>query len=298
MDIVKYTKCYYKPDIIQDDDFDFETNLIVETEKNNYNYNYILFDLCLIIFFIMYMVKNYYDELEYDYYNIEEKENEMEKETEKETDKKTIKYEEKYIEKYNLTEKKELSVEKLESLKNSLLFETTPFGNIIMFYDHSRETFTYYSDNTMPYRFLETVGRKYVIIHDCKQLFVDMEEELKDVEDKKNLKRIELENIEKDTIMSRQQNKTTDTKKSVFAKLKSYNKDTTLKSSAKPATSNTNTVSINEVDAIVKLRANRYSYEGKIANFSFLKKVDRKIVDKKYSMSFSEFKKMNQSSFI
>jgi len=50
--------------------------------------------------------------------------------------------------------------------------------------------------------------------------------------------------------------------------------------------------------SIVKEKANRYSYEGKMANYSFLKKVDRKVVDKQYSISFSEFKKLYASSFI
>jgi hypothetical protein len=43
---------------------------------------------------------------------------------------------------------------------------------------------------------------------------------------------------------------------------------------------------------ILKENANRYSCEGKIMNYSFLKKVDRKVVDKRYGMSFAEFKKM------
>ncbi|NDA89675.1 MAG: hypothetical protein EBY20_02015 [Alphaproteobacteria bacterium] len=47
-------------------------------------------------------------------------------------------------------------------------------------------------------------------------------------------------------------------------------------------------------EKVVKERANRYSFEGKLANFSFLKKVDRKAVDKLYGLSFAEFKKMQK----
>ena len=43
---------------------------------------------------------------------------------------------------------------------------------------------------------------------------------------------------------------------------------------------------------ILKENANRYSCEGKITNYSFLKKVDKKNVDKRQAMSFAEFKKM------
>ena len=72
--------------------------------------------------------------------------------------------------------------------------ETTPLGNVIMFYDNKKEAFTYYSDTTMPYRFLETVSRKYVILHNCKNVFIDMEEELNNyqikMEEKKRKKEI------------------------------------------------------------------------------------------------------------
>ena len=54
---------------------------------------------------------------------------------------------------------------------------------------------------------------------------------------------------------------------------------------------NTNTNTKNQANKVVKEKANRYSYEGKLINFNFLKKVDRKVVDKNYGMSFAEFKK-------
>jgi len=47
-----------------------------------------------------------------------------------------------------------------------------------------------------------------------------------------------------------------------------------------------------DADYILKNNANRYTYEGRIANFSFIKKVDRKAVDKKAGMTFADFKKM------
>ena len=42
---------------------------------------------------------------------------------------------------------------------------------------------------------------------------------------------------------------------------------------------------------LIKERSNRYTYDGKFANFNFIKKVDRKIVDKKYGMTFADFKR-------
>ena len=47
-------------------------------------------------------------------------------------------------------------------------------------------------------------------------------------------------------------------------------------------------------NTLLKQKANRYTYEGKIINFSFIKKVDRKVVDKKFGMSFADFKKLQK----
>ena len=47
---------------------------------------------------------------------------------------------------------------------------------------------------------------------------------------------------------------------------------------------------------LLKENANRYTWEGRLANFSLLKKVDKKTVDKNLSLSFSDFKRMQQSS--
>jgi hypothetical protein len=88
-------------------------------------------------------------------------------------------------------------------------------------------------------------------------------------------------------------------KKSVFAKFKSYNKDNGVSKSmvAPPKNSIPNKSLTKEQEnekILLKERANRYTYEGKISNFNFLKKVERKIVDKKYSLTFSDFKKMQK----
>lgn len=70
---------------------------------------------------------------------------------------------------------------KLEGCKNNFVMECTPLGNVCMRYNVDTEVFEYYADHTIPYRFLETVGRRYVSVYGCKPLFVDMEEELRRV---------------------------------------------------------------------------------------------------------------------
>jgi len=115
------------------------------------------------------------------------------------------KYEDKYKQKFD-----ELKEDTATS-KTNILFETTPNGNVIMFYDNEKKSYDYYSDKVIPFRFLETVSRKYVVFFKCKSITKEI---------------------------------------------------------------------------------NRYTYLGKMANFSFLQKPDKKVLNKKLNMSFKEYKNM------
>ena len=80
-------------------------------------------------------------------------------------------------------------------------------------------------------------------------------------------------------------------------KFKSYNKESGtghVNTGAPPKNSIPNKKLTSQQEnekTLLKDKANRYTYEGKIANFSFIKKIDRKVVDKKFNMSFADFKK-------
>lgn len=201
---------------------------------------------------------------------------------------------------------------KLDKLKNSYVMDFTPLGNVVMRYDNDRGTFEYFSNNTIPYRYLEPVGRKYVMTYFCKPLFVDLEEELKRAEEKYDNEK----EREKREIEERESRTKINDPKQVFANLKSYNKPllkttplkTTplnmpsknrdnakfvlppqIKASLPHINSNANT----SVDKhLMKDNANRYTWEGRFSNWLILKKVDRKQIDKKYAMTFADFKKM------
>ena len=89
-----------------------------------------------------------------------------------------------------------------------------------------------------------------------------------------------------------------DSKKNVFANLKDYNKPTFSGSvkNAPPPKNNVSNVRVNNAntnDVILKEKTNRYSCQGKLVNFSFLKKVDKKLVNKKLGLSFADFKYMD-----
>ena len=219
--------------------------------------------------------------------------------------KKEIKYEEKYIDKYNQIEKKVLSTEEMDNLKYSVLFENKPSGNVLMYYDNKRETFVYYSDNNMPYRYLEVVARKYVVMNQCTSIYINMDFEIEEAK-----KKLDDKMKKKKEDDEKEKTEPTIKPKSVFAKLKNYNSGNNNNPNIpvrKPMNANQQQQQQqqpqkqppqkqqqqqNNEFQILKENANRYSCEGKITNYSFLKKVDKKNVDKRQAMSFAEFKKM------
>jgi hypothetical protein len=174
---------------------------------------------------------------------------------------------------------------KLDGFINNYILEYTPLGNVYMRYNNFKKSFEYFSNNTIPYRYLEAIGRKYVMTFRCKALFVDLEEEMQKAAERE-------EKEEKDPKPLK--NPTT--------KFKSYNRD--IKMSGRPGSNNNNReilgnatlVSVNTSGEkqLLKENANRYTWEGRLANFSVLKKVDRKTVDKNYALSFADFKQMSQ----
>jgi hypothetical protein len=212
------------------------------------------------------------------------------------------KYIEESLSKINEEARKFIIDKRLDKLENCHIMESTPLGNVLMKYDKNKESFRFYSDSTIPYRYLEVVGRKFVKQFNCRPLFVDMEEELKLAEEKWEKERKEKEEKEEEEKRKKEEaikNKAPieEKKKNVFAKFKSYNKESGtghVVTAAPPKNSIPNkklTQAQENEKVLLKQKANRYTYEGKMANFSFIKKIDRKVVDKKFAMSFADFKK-------
>jgi hypothetical protein len=190
---------------------------------------------------------------------------------------------------------------KLDCFINNYVLDMTPLGNIYMRYNNSKKSFEYFSNNTIPYRYLEPVGRKYVMMYFCKPLFVDIEEELKKAQNKNDQNK---NDQNKNDQNRNDQNKNEKKDKDMFAKLKPYNSNSnnniemskmgsrnTLPPQIKANLPNVNT---SAEEMLLKENANRYTWEGRLANMSILKKVDRKVVDKNYSMSFADFKQLQK----
>ena len=186
---------------------------------------------------------------------------------------------------------------KLNGFINNYVLEHTPLGNIYMRYNNDKKSFEYFSNNTIPYRYLEPVGRKYVTTYWCKPLFVDIDEELKQAE-----LRFEEEKKRKEEEENKRQEEIKNNPKNVLARMKNYNKDTkniaTMRTQMKnrnalPPQIKANLVNINQPSEkqLLKEHANRYTWEGRIANFSPLQKIDKK---KLLTLSYSDYKRMQE----
>lgn len=158
--------------------------------------------------------------------------------------------------------------------KTRILLETTPRGNIIMYYDPYKLGFTYYCDQFLPYDILNTVAMKYVVTFQCHDFFMDehiIPENkttpiLKLIEEDKKEEEVKAKKEEKDKLL-----------KGPFAKFKNYNTASSKVSESK---------SEKTLEKKQKER-NRFINVGKIRNFNFLQ-----LPEKKKSIVFeSEIKK-------
>jgi len=180
-------------------------------------------------------------------------------------------YENKYYDKFQeMDSSQELEEDYVKSLKNNVLYEMTPKGRIIMYYDFEKESFIYYCDTKdVPYLYLETVARKYAITYHCKKIVVDIKKELE---------------LAREASLANNTNskllvgvKASD---SLFASFKSYNRKGTGGSK-----------SVNK-KFVLRQNANRYSYGGKVGKFPMLKTEEYKVEHHLEKMDYETFKKL------
>ena len=191
-------------------------------------------------------------------------------------------------------EGEELTEEFVNNLSLNTITETTPRGDVLMYYSSKLGTFVYHSHTKeIPYNYLETVARKYVIEYNCKKLYIDIRKEYeKGVQKYKEIKAKEEE--EKNAADDTKENK----KKQIFANFKTYNRKGEVHNKQK------------DKIYILKEQANRYSYRGKIEEYSEAKVescLDKKVLesmgDKRSEeekrvndIDFASFKKMNMNT--
>ena len=145
-------------------------------------------------------------------------------------------------------------------------------------------SFVYHSaTKEIPYKYLETVARKYVIEYNCKKLYIDIRKEYeKGVNKYKEIKEKE-EKAAKDGKNTEDVNDTNNPnpkKKQIFANFKTYNRKGEVHNKQK------------DKIYILKEQANRYSYRGKIEEYSEAK-IETCLDKKGKDIDFASFKKMS-----
>ena len=59
-----------------------------------------------------------------------------------------------------------------DTLKDIIIEHEVPLNSVIMYYDHNKDSFCYYTKNgDVGYKYLNVVCRKYVIDNNCKELY-------------------------------------------------------------------------------------------------------------------------------
>lgn len=88
-----------------------------------------------------------------------------------------VAYEDKYDKEFYDLERKELTDAKKEELKDNYVRDTTPNGEIIMYYDFETSSFKYYfnNKNAITYPELEAVAKLFTVKNNCRSLFIEDE---------------------------------------------------------------------------------------------------------------------------
>ena len=220
----------------------------------------------------------------------EEKEDEEKEDQEQESEEQEIEEQEDEEQESEDTEPYEEN-EDLVSLKDNFIEENTPRGIIYMAYDNSIESYIYYSKTKdIPYKYLETVARKYVIDNKCLNIYVDYKEEYiqglnkykQMLQERKDL----LENKIKEKEQKQDEDNVENKKKNIFANFKSYNKQD------KSTKNNTDT---NTKEYILTENSNHYKYKGNLDDYEKLlkEKESQENVLKEYEqIDFKAYKNM------
>lgn len=148
--------------------------------------------------------------------------------------------------------KGELTEDFVNNLSLKTVTETTPRGDVMMYYSSKLNSFVYHSKTKeIPYKYLETVARKYVIEYKCKSLYIDIRKEYEKGVNKYN----EIKEKEEKAKENKDSNENENKKKQIFANLKTYNRKGEVHNKQK------------DKIYILREQSNRYSYRGKIEEY-------------------------------
>ena len=138
------------------------------------------------------------------------------------------------------------------------LRETTPRGEIVMYYDAETKSFNYYSNSkNIPYSTLDAVARKYVCLYNVPSIYIDIRDEVQKGREKLSKK----ENALKTEKNERDKNKSANSsseKKSLFAAFKNYK---TGRNAPKSLHNYNGNVKVEEF-VVLKNNINKFVYKG------------------------------------
>jgi len=181
--------------------------------------------------------------------------------------------------------------------KRRILMDSTPRGNLIMYYDPYKLGFAYYSDVYMPYHILNAAAMKYVVMYRCRDFFVD-ELIVPETHPSKLVKLYFTETKKETTTTSNSNTDTTKSNTDVFAKLKNYNKPSSRVSSDATVTKEL------KRDAKQEKVKNVFINLGKTCNYCIIQKQPKKFATNGFrtgllpiakEMSWSEYKKLKSA---
>lgn len=152
----------------------------------------------------------------------------------------------------------------------NILYSNSPRGNIVMFYDAYKKGFAYYCDTqSVSTNILNALAMKYVMVFRCRDLFMDNKLTPEECDSPLISLQIEEEKVEKEKKKESLNNINPDLlKKAPFAKLKKYQN----------ASSSMNDKNEKEKEKEEPHYTNKFIYLGKIVNFCFIQKTQRKKV--------------------
>ena len=168
-------------------------------------------------------------------------------------------------------------------MKKNVITESTPNGNVVMSYhfnekDPELSAFQYYcNDRSIPYKYLDTVARKFAITYNCPELYLYLKTELMKGVDKIK----QDEEKEKDAAeMIKKEDEEKEKAESVFATFKKYKQEEPKTKKAKLRS--------------LLVGKNRYTRLGNVEDYekTLLPKRENDVKP----ISFAEYKKMLSSS--
>lgn len=195
--------------------------------------------------------------------------------TDTDTDMDTI-LEDMYYEELNALDVREMTKEELDALQKKMVEVDTPDGLVKMTYNHSTESFWYYTDNkSIHYKYLDAVARHFTIVNNCRKICVNYKEEYE-----KGISFIKEKLIADKEKLDQQMDQVE--KKSVFAKFKNYKVNDQTKQTKK--------------NYILTDKANQFRFAGSMIEYDNELKINRQQENQSSegipTMDYATFKKL------